>query len=195
VLQDCRQHRATVSVQPLVPRACALAVLLLVAPAVAAETVYKYRRADGQMLYSNSPVKGLELIDAFEYRFAKPAPVRPRAAESTAAAEQRISGYLAKLQTAWTEVQDATRLLAQAEERLREGEEPQPGDRQGVVAESAPPAAGGVPAVAPAAGGSMSGRRSRASPEYLARVQALEYDAQAARARLDLALRRYNELR
>jgi hypothetical protein len=182
----------------LVPRACALAVLLLVASAVAAETVYKYRRADGQMLYSNSPVKGLELIDAFEYRFATPAPARPRAAQSAAsaaAAEQRISGYLAKLDTAWSEVRDATRLLAQAEERLREGEEPQPGDRQGVVAESAPPAAGGAPALAPAAGGSMSGRRSRASPEYLARLQVLEYDAQVARARLDMALRRYNELR
>jgi hypothetical protein len=41
----------------------------------------------------------------------------------------------------------------------------------------------------------MSGRRGRASPEYLARIDALEADVRKARERLDAALRKYNQLR
>jgi hypothetical protein len=172
--------------------------LLLFASAAAAETVYKYRRVDGRVVYSNRLVPGLELIETFEYKFDAPvrAPNARAAAKSDADGEARIKKHLDALQTAWTEVQEATGALTVAEERLRAGEEPQAGDRQGVVADSAPPAAGGVPAAAsPAVGGSMSGRRGRASPEYAARVQALEAGVAAARTRLDAALRRYNQLR
>ena len=182
----------------MIPRPYVLAVLLLVAPAAAAETIYKYRRADGRTVYSNRLVPGLELIETFEYSFDAPrrAPDAKSAAQSDAEGEARIKRHLDALQTAWTEVQEATRALTVAEERLRAGEEPQAGDRQGVVADSAPPAAGGVPAPAsPAIGGSMSGRRGRASPEYAARMQALEAGVAAARTRLDAALRRYNQLR
>lgn len=172
-----------------------LALLLLLAPAVAAETVYKYRRADGKTVYSNRPVRGLELIETFEYKPASPAPPNAAAAKSDAEGEARIQKYLQELQSAWTEVQEATRALARAEARLRTGVEPQPGEREGVSSGGAP-AAGGVPPPAPpAVGGAMSGRRGRASPEYVARIQALESEVQAARARLDAALRRYNQLR
>ncbi len=103
---------------------------------------------------------------------------------------------MSALDTAWREVQLATRALEAAEVRQAAGIEPQPGDRQGVAVESAPPTTGGVPgAVSPAVGGSMSGRRSRASPEYLSRMDALEADVQNARVKLEVALRRYNELR
>ena len=180
----------------MISRCHVFAALLLLAPAVAAETIYKYRRADGRVIYSNRPMPGVELIEAFDYKFDKPAAARAGAAKSDAAGEQRIKAHLAALEKAWTEVQEASKALAAAEERLRAGVEPQSGEREGVATTTAPPAAGGVPPSAPpAVGGSLSGRRGRVSPEYVARMQALEADVQAARTRVNAALRRYNQLR
>jgi len=182
----------------MVLRASTLIACLLLASAAAAETIYKYRRADGQMIYSNRRLPGLELIEAFEYRIPPPAARVPSASEKKAAAasEERIAKHLSALDAAWSEVRAATSALEAAEKRQAAGVEPLPGDRQGVAVDAAPPVAGGVPGTAPpAVGGSMSGRRGRPSPEYVARLEALEADVQAARARLDAALRRYNELR
>jgi len=176
-----------------VPLAC-----LMFASAAAAETIYKYRRADGRVTYSNRLVPGLELIETFEYKIDAPvrAPNARAAAKSDLEGEARVTKYLAALDAAWKRVQDATRDVALAEERLSAGTEPQGGDWQATVADSAPPSAGGVPAAAPPAiGGPMSGRRGRASPEYVARISALEADVAAARKRLDDALRSYNQLR
>jgi hypothetical protein len=173
-----------------------LACLVLVS-AAEADTVYKYRRADGRTIYSNKLEPGLELIETFEYKFSDPVPARPGTAQSDAEGEARITKRLDDMQAAWTEVQEARTALAQAEERLRTGGDMQEGDRIGVVTGAAPPAVGGVPrAGQPATGGTMRGAvRNRASPEYVARVGALESDVAVARARLDAALRRYNELR
>jgi len=183
---------------PAMPgRIAALLACLLLVAAAEADTVYKYRRPDGRTIYSNKLEPGLELIETFEYKFSGPAPARSSAAQSDAEGEARITKRLDGLQSAWTEVQDARRELALAEERLRAGGEVQEGDRIGVVTGAAPPAVGGVPNTGrPATGGTMRGAaRSRAAPEYTERVEALESDVKAARARLDAALRRYNELR
>ena len=183
-------------IHPMPARIAALIACLLLASAAAAETVYKYRRADGRTVYSNRLVPGLELIETFEYRFAEPAPAAKDEARNAAEADARIKKYLAALQAAWSEVQAATKALATAEQRLRAGVEPQLGEREGVATGNAPSAVGGVPSASPpAAGGSLSGQRVRGSPEYYARIQALEADVSAARDRLDAALRRYNELR
>ncbi len=187
-------------------RTAVLLVLLLVAPCVAAETVYKYRRADGKTVYSNRPIRGLELIETFEYKAVEPAPPSAAAAKSDAEGEARIKKYLDELQSAWTEVQEATRALARAEARLRAGVGPQSGDREGVATSALPPPVAGkppptqppvgvAPPASPAVGGSMSGRRGRASPEYVARIEALEAEVATARTRLDAALRKYNQLR
>ena len=176
-------------------RACTLVACLLLAATAAAETIYKYRRADGRTTYSNRPVRGLELIETFDYKFAEPGRASAGAAKSDAEGEARIKKHLDALQAAWTEVQDASRALAAAEQRLRAGTEPQPGEREGVASGAAPPGAGGVAsAPPPAIGGAMSGRRGRATPEYLARMEALEAGLRSARERLDAALRRYNQL-
>jgi hypothetical protein len=187
-------------------RLAALLACLLFASAAAAETVYKYRRADGRTVYSNRPVSGLELIETFDYTF--PAPVRANqdAAKYAAEAEARIRQRLAELQAAWTEVQDANRELLAAEQALRAGAEPEAGDRQGAAITPLPPPVKGqppatqpgvgiAPPASPAVGGSMSGRRGRPSPEYVARMRDLEGAVAAARTKLDAALRRYNELR
>ena len=183
---------------PLMPgRIAALLACFLLIGAAEAETVYKYRRADGRTIYSNKLEPGLELIETFEYKFAAPVPARPGAAQGAVEDEARITRRLDDLQEAWTEVQEARGALALAEERLRAGSVEQEGDRIGVVTGAAPPAVGGVPRTGrPATGGTMRGAvRTRPSPEYLARVEALEADLAAARARLDAALRRYNDLR
>ncbi len=181
------------------------AALLLLPSAASADTVYKYRRADGRIIYSNEPVPGAQLIESVE--------ANRIAANSDAEGEARITRNLAARDAAWQDVQDATRALALAEERLRAGEEPMAGERVAVAAApspfapppappdvggpiSLPASVGGVPApAAPAVGGPMSGRRGRPSPEYVGRMQALEADVAAARARLEAALRRFNELR
>jgi Tfp pilus assembly protein FimV len=174
----------------------ALLPALLAAGAAAADTVYKYRRPDGRVVYSNRPVPRLELIETFDYQFSPAAPPDKAAAKSAAEGEARIRDYLATLEAAWNEVQAANKALAAAEARLRAEEEPQAGERTGVASGSASPATGGVPAASPpAVGGPMSGRRGRANPEYVARMQALEGEVASARARLDAALKRYNSLR
>jgi len=183
---------------PMFARIALLAACLLFAASATAETIYKYRRADGRVVYSNRPVPRLELIETFDYKPPEPAaaPAGAAPSKSDAEGEARIRKYLDSLQKAWTEVQDATRALAAAEARQRAGVEPKEGERLGVASGAAPPAAGGVPPSGPPdTGGAMSGHRGRPSPEYVARMAALEADVKAARERLDAALARYNQLR
>ena len=194
----------------MISRVYLLAALLLLAPAIAAETIYKYRRADGRMIYSNRPMPGVELIEAFEYKFDKPTAARVDASKSDAAGEARIKAHLAALEKAWSAVQEAHKALATAQERLRAGVEPQEGEGRALAGPATPaapatggpqgpaaPAAGGpAKAAPPAVGGPLGTRRGGGmQPEYRARMEALQAEVQAARARLDSALRRYNELR
>jgi hypothetical protein len=201
-------------------RKLVLFLCLSLASAAGAETIYKYRRADGRVMYSNRPAAGLELIETFDYRFPAPAPsstdaarreaAKSEAAKSDAEGEARIRKYLDALQAAWNEVQDAGRALAAAEERLRAGDAPLLEEGRslggpekpavpgvGGPQAPAPPAVGGAGPAAPASvGGPMGTRRGGGrSPEYVERMQGLETEVQKARARFDAALRRYNELR
>jgi Domain of unknown function (DUF4124) len=183
---------------------------LLLVSAAAGETIYKYRQADGQVVYSNRPISGAVLLEQLEYE-PPPARIEAQPDKSRLDAEQRISKQLAALEQAWQEVQDARQALARAEERLRLEAEPKDDEVRQMVggAELAPPAAGGPqgpappavggpqPPVSPAVGGPMGKRQGGGgrSTEYHARALALEADLLAAQARFDAALRRYNALR
>jgi Domain of unknown function (DUF4124) len=183
---------------------------LLLVSAAAGETIYKYRQADGQVVYSNRPISGAVLLEQLEYE-PPPARIEAQPDKSRLDAEQRISKQLAALEQAWQEVQDARQALARAEERLRLEAEPKDDEVRQMVggAELAPPAAGGPqgpappavggpqPPVSPAVGGPMGKRQGGGgrSAEYHARALALEADLLAAQARFDAALRRYNALR
>lgn len=191
-------------------RILSIALALMLASAAAGETIYKYRRADGQVIYSNRPLSEAALVEQVDYELT---PVRSQGEpdKSLLDAEQRISKQLAALEQAWIEVRDARQALAQAEERLRAGVEPKADEpRQlGGSADAATPAAGGPlpparPAVGgpqifarPAVGGPMGRRQGGGgrSVEYQERMAALEADVRAAQERLDTALRRYNALR
>ncbi len=183
-------------------RACSFLVLLLLASTAAAQTVYKYRAADGKTTYSNRLIPGAELIETFEYRFdapAAPRAARPDASKADAAAEARINKHLAALDTAWREVQDATKALAVAEERLSAGVGPLEEEGRSLAGPAVPalPAAGGPRAAAPpAVGGPMGTRRGGGrNADYADRMADLEAEVRKARARLDAALRNYNDLR
>ena len=89
-------------------------------------------------------------------------------AASTAAQQDRRS----ELDRAYDEILAARKSLQEAEEWQRAGVEPLPGERLGIA-----------------------GGGSRLGPDYFARQEQLEKDVQKARARLDKAYRRWNEVR
>lgn len=192
-------------------RAVLAIALLAWAATVAAQTIYKYRRADGQTLYSSQPLQGLELIEVFEYRAQPPAASsQPATAQAERVAEERIRRHIRELNLAWDEVRDAQTALAEAEARQRAGVEPLEGEATSLAgpARPAPPAAGGPgkpappaaggpgPAAPPVVGGPMgTGRGGGRSAEFYERQAKLEADVADARARLERAIRRYNALR
>ena len=193
-------------------RPSGLAVALLVlATAVAGETIYKYRQPDGRTVYSNRVIPGATLLETFEHEFSPPARITGDAEKRRIEAEERIRAHLAALGRAWNEVQEARQALAAAEERLRAGVAPLGAEPMQLAAppRPEPPAVGGPqqpasPAVGgparptpPAVGGPMGTRHGGGgrSPEYEERLASLEADVKAAQERLDQALRRYNALR
>lgn len=192
--------------------ASTLLVCLLLSSAAAAETVYKYRGADGQMTYSNRLIRGADLIETFDYKFAPAAAPDRKAPKAAASADANIKRQLAALDTAWSEVQAATRALAAAEARQAAGDAPLPSeagalagppaaalpppDAGGPQASASPAVGGPAPAASPAVGGPMGTQRGGGrNAEYFARTAALDADVFKARARLDAALKAYNQLR
>jgi hypothetical protein len=199
------------------------ACLLLAFPA-AAQTIYKYRDADGKTTYSNRALRGATLEESFEYKFAAPAEPSGVASTSSKNPDARMKEHLAALEAAWNEVQAATKALAAAELRLSEGVGPlegestalggpvalAPSELGGPQAAASPAMGGPQPPAAPApgqtaaqaaaasraVGGPMGTRRGGGrSAEYDTRMAALEANVVSARARLDAAQTRYNQLR
>jgi hypothetical protein len=189
-----------------------LLACLLLSSAAAAETIYKYRLPNGQMTYSNRLLRGAELIETFDYKFAPPAAQDRSAPKAAAKADENIKLHLARLDKAWSEVQAATRALAAAEARQAAGEAPLPGetgafagppaaalppsDAGGPQAPAAQAVGGPAPAASPAVGGPTGTQRGgRRNAEYFERMARLDADVFQARARLDEALKAYNQLR
>ena len=158
------------TIKGIVVFALALAPLL-----AAADTVYKYQRPDGKVLYSDVPLRGAKLIGRFELVPLPPpqggarGDAAPGSADVREHAERRISA----LDAANAEIKAADQALKDAEERQQAGVEPLPGERLG----------------------NFGARGSRLSPQYFERQQALAAEVAAARARLDGAYRQRNQLR
>ena len=151
-----------------------VALAFALAPALAvADTVYKYQRPDGKVVYSDVPLRGAKLIGRFEL-----VPLPPRggargdAAPGSADISRRTERRISALDAADADIKAAEQALKDAEERQQAGVEPLPGDRLGTV-----------------------GGRSRLTPDYFERQRALAAEVDAARARLDEAYRQRNQLR
>ena len=194
------------------PFFAAVLVFLICAGEAAGGTIYKYRTMDGRTVHSDRPLTEGVLLEKFDYQFPTAPPAQYEAErKKRLAAEERIRSRLRALDEAWQELQDAYGALATAEERLRAGGEPEEGEPDQLVGPRvlappavggpqppAPPAVGGPQAPAsPAVGGPLGKRRGGGgrSPAYVARMEALEADVKAARAKVEAAQQRYNSLR
>jgi len=149
-----------------------IVTLLLGASAslAAADTIYKYERADGKVIYSDSPVEGARLIGRFELvpspASAEPPRPAPPAAQGAASRGEALDAADARIKA-------ADLALTQALERQQQAAEPLPGERLG----------------------NAGGTTSRLTPEYFARQRAAAAEVDAARAELDAAYRARNEVR
>lgn len=140
----------------------------------AAETVYKYQRPDGKVIYSDAPVPGAKLIGQFEL---VPAPISPQPASGEPPRRPPASGggadRGAALDAADARIKAADQALKDALERQQQTFEPLPGERLGNVGRDT----------------------SRLTEAYFARQQAAAAAVDAARAELDEAYRMRNEVR
>jgi hypothetical protein len=165
----------------LTKRVCVLvaapAVLLSAAPALA-QTLYKYERPDGTIVYSDAPVKGARLLERLPAVPvpAEPVPTAPAQVQAPApardesTAEAPVPSRTEKLDAADTEVRAALQALEVAKARLEQGAEPLPGERTATVFGT-----------------------TRLNDGYFARQQALQQDLERANARLDEAYRKRND--
>jgi len=194
------------------PFFAAVLVFLICAGEVAGGTIYKYRTADGRTVHTDRPLAEGVLLEKFDYQAPTASPARNESEQKKRLeAEARIRNRLRALDEAWKELQDAHDALAAAEQRLRMEVEPVEGEPTQIVGPGtlappavggpqhpAPPAVGGPQAPAsPAVGGPLGTRHGGGgrSPEYVARMEALEANVEAARAKLEAAQQRYNSLR
>src|SRR5215472_12436119 len=144
-------------------------LLLIAAPTLAAaDTIFKYQRPDGRIVYSDSTVKGAKRIGVLDMPAPPPAVPRVEPRFSSELAETRR----AELAEADAEIREATRVLREAEDRQKQGVEPLPGERLGMV-----------------------GGNSRLSEAYFSRQQDLATEVDMARARLNEAFRLRNHAR
>jgi len=151
----------------------ALAFALAPMPA-AADTVYKYQRPDGEVVYSDVPLRGAKLIGRFELVPVPPQGVArgDRSQQSKDLAGERAEQRARALEAADAEIKAADQALRDAQERQQRAVEPLPGERLGNV-----------------------GGRTRLGPAYFERQRTTAAEVDAARARLDEAYRLRNELR
>jgi hypothetical protein len=140
--------------------------------AAAAETVYKYERPDGMVVYSDAPVRGAKLIGQFELVPVPAATELSRGEPPRRPADTTADRRAAALDEADAQIKAAGQALKDAQEGQQQGVEPLAGERLGLV-----------------------GGHSRLAPGYFARQRDDAADVDAARANLDEAYRLRNEVR
>ena len=149
--------------------------LLPGAAGAAGQTIYKSWEPDGRVSYAAQPEPNATKVERIDIQTLSPE--QRRAAHRLLQMDQATikQGY-AILQREWTKVDSeitrAQKALAHAEQALRKGRTPLPGERRGL-----------------AHGG------SRLDAEYFARIKHLEDAVNAARERLDKAYQARNNLR
>lgn len=149
------------------PLAIAVALAAL-APVAGAQGVYKYTDPSGRVIYTDDPNAGGGAARPVELP-ASPGGTAPTVGQSDSEKQllQQADQRTAALDQAVADIIAAHNELRAAEARRREGIEPIEGERQG--------------------------RRFR--PEYWERQRAIQSDIEAARAKLNDAIERRNELR
>lgn len=126
--------------RPVLTTIALLAAVVCASPA-GAQTIYKYLRPDGRVVYSDKPVPGAKLQEEIE----PPPPADPANAERQGkdneasrkelkrAADRRASSF----DQAWADLQLWTRRLEEARAELEAGREPREGERTGTAGRKA----------------------------------------------------------
>lgn len=158
--------------------ALAVAAMLPAWPA-AAQSIYKYVRPDGSVVYSDKPVSGARLDERLEPA-QPPDPKAFAAAQDAARKRARAINEAAAERTQAVsavdaEIRAATTALESARAQLEAGREPLPGERTGIVA--------------------TGSGRSRLNGAYWARQVENEQAVAEAQSRLDAAFAARNALR
>jgi hypothetical protein len=151
-------------------------VLLAVATAASAQSLFKYRTADGRIIYSDRSVAGATLLEEFD-RAPPPDPAAMSAADAAARARAkevraRAGERVRALDAVSAEIASAEADLARARAALVEGREPLEGERTGTFA-----------------------GKARLNDAYWARQRDNEYAIAEAQARLDSARQALIQLR
>jgi len=151
-----------------------VALALALAPlASAADTVYKYRRPDGSVVYSDTPLRDARLIGRYQLVAEPPAGAAEGAAPRRSAdADEQARLRSQSLEAADSRIKAAELALKDAQDRQQAGVEPLEGER---IANAQ--------------------RGSRFRTEYFARQKQLADAVENARSELEEAYRLRNELR
>ena len=141
--------------------------------ACAADTVYKYRRPDGSVVYSDTPLRGARLIGRYLLVPQPPAGGTEGAAPGRSMdPDERARLRSQSLEAADARIKAAEQALRNAQDRQQAGVEPLEGERLGNVQ-----------------------RGSRLGPEYFVRQKQLANEVEEAQMELDQAYEQRNELR
>lgn len=130
------------------------------APPAAAQPVYKSTRPDGSVIYSDKPPAGAGRVEQVD---PSRVIIEDSSARSAGGAPQAAAG--SSLDKANADIAAAQSALERAQQMLKDGAEPQPGERTGTA----------IPG------------RSRLNDDYLARQKVLQDAVDAAQKRLDAA--------
>jgi hypothetical protein len=156
------------AIKGIVALAAALAPL-----AWAADIVYKYRRPDGSVVYTDAPLPGARLIGRYQLLPREPAGASEGAAPRGAAdPDEQARQRSFSLQEVDERIKAGELALKEAQDRQQAGVEPLEGERIANVQ-----------------------RGSRFRPEYFARQKQLADEVQRAQIELDEAYRQRSELR
>lgn len=153
-------------------RIAVAALLAALAGAGAAQTIYKYERPDGSVVYSDKPVKGAKLVERFTVAQAPTVQRTPPQAQAPQPrSEAPAANPASELEAADAEVRAAQKALEEAQARRQQGAEPLPGER---IANA-------------------GGKTSRLTEDYFGRQAQLEQEVKDANQRLEQAYGRRNQ--
>ena len=109
------------------------AAAMLMAGAVQADTIYKYRGSDGEMAYSNTRPRGVEILGEMDSKALSADPQTVYSSRAAVGGAAQADARLQRLAEADATVLRARQNLRAAQEALARGREPLPGERSGTA--------------------------------------------------------------
>jgi hypothetical protein len=155
----------------MIPRALALAAMVLIGSAALAQTVYRSTMPDGRVIFGDAPAPGAAKVEPLN--LPPPSTASPLVSPAEKERIQSSARDTAeKRREAQQQLEAARNELSSAQAALADGKEPLPGERLGIA-----------------------GGGSRLSDDYWARQQRLKDAVTEAQQKIDAAQAALNSLR